>query len=396
MGKSLDENGVLYLWNKIKEKFATKDVATQSANGLLSSIDKTKLDGIATGATKTEKSSTNGNIKINGRETVVYTHPSGTNPHGTTKSDVGLGNVGNFKAVSTVASQGLTDTEKSNARANIGAGTSNFSGNYNDLTNKPTIPTVGNGTITIKQAGISKGTFTMNQSGDTTIELTDSDTTYPLATTDHNGLMSTSDKNALLNATYCLGNITLFNAYTDSDGGHLQVEANVPAGLLETEFLDTVAVQNLINGSLESYVKNTDSGLMTDADKNAVNKIKSGFADINSITTEMSGDGATYSLRVNSVNGGEAVFLDSNSVQSCIDTSLNSYVKKTDVSNVYKYKGSVATVADLPASGNSVGDTYNVSASDMNYSWNGTAWDALGGTFTIEYLTNAEIDNLTK
>lgn len=75
-----------------------------------------------TDATKTEKSNTNGNIKINDTETVVYTHPgSGTNPHGTTKSDVGLGNVGNFKAVSTVASQGLTDTEKSNARANIGA-----------------------------------------------------------------------------------------------------------------------------------------------------------------------------------------------------------------------------------------------------------------------------------
>ena len=130
-----------------------------------------------TDATKTEKSSTNGNIKINGTETTVYTHPgSGTNPHGTTKSDVGLGNVGNFKAVSTVASQGLTDTEKSNARANIGAGTSSFSGNYNDLTNKPTIPTVGNGTITIKQAGTSKGTFTVNQSGDTTIELTDSNT----------------------------------------------------------------------------------------------------------------------------------------------------------------------------------------------------------------------------
>lgn len=57
------------------------------------------------------------------------------------KSDVGLGNVGNFKAVSTVASQNLTDTEKSNARANIGAGTSSFSGNYTDLSNKPTIPT---------------------------------------------------------------------------------------------------------------------------------------------------------------------------------------------------------------------------------------------------------------
>lgn len=57
-----------------------------------------------------------------------------------TASEVGLGNVGNFKAVSTVASQGLSSTEQANARANIGAGTSSFSGSYNDLSNKPTIP----------------------------------------------------------------------------------------------------------------------------------------------------------------------------------------------------------------------------------------------------------------
>ena len=41
-----------------------------------------------------------------------------------------------------------------------------------------TIPTVGNGTITIKQGGTSKGTFTTNQNGNTTIELTDTNTTY--------------------------------------------------------------------------------------------------------------------------------------------------------------------------------------------------------------------------
>lgn len=45
------------------------------------------------------------------------------------------------------------------------------SGDYNDLSNKPTIPTVGNGTITITQGGISKGTFTTNQGGNTTIAL---------------------------------------------------------------------------------------------------------------------------------------------------------------------------------------------------------------------------------
>ena len=42
-------------------------------------------------------------------------------------------------AVKTTA-QTLTDVQKSQARTNIGAGTSSFSGSYNDLTNKPTIP----------------------------------------------------------------------------------------------------------------------------------------------------------------------------------------------------------------------------------------------------------------
>ena len=52
------------------------------------------------------------------------------------------------------------------------------SGSYNDLSDKPTIPSVGNGKITIKQGGITKGTFTVNQSGATGIELDDTDTHY--------------------------------------------------------------------------------------------------------------------------------------------------------------------------------------------------------------------------
>lgn len=36
--------------------------------------------------------------------------------------------------------QSLSETEKQQARQNIGAGTSNFSGSYNDLTDKPTVP----------------------------------------------------------------------------------------------------------------------------------------------------------------------------------------------------------------------------------------------------------------
>lgn len=68
-----------------------------------------------------------------------------------------------------------------------------------------TVPSVGNGTVTIKQAGVSKGTFTMNQSGDTTIELTDNNTTYGVATQSANGLMSSTDKSKLdyTNIAFC-------------------------------------------------------------------------------------------------------------------------------------------------------------------------------------------------
>ena len=88
-------------------------------------------------STKTEGSSQNGYIKINGEETKVYEHPgSGTNPHGTTKTDVGLGNLLNAKQV-TVTEQAYSETEKAQARNNIGAGTSSFSGKYSDLSEIP-------------------------------------------------------------------------------------------------------------------------------------------------------------------------------------------------------------------------------------------------------------------
>lgn len=45
------------------------------------------------------------------------------------------------------------------------------SGSYNDLSNKPTIPTVNNATLTITQDGTTKGTFTANASSDVTINL---------------------------------------------------------------------------------------------------------------------------------------------------------------------------------------------------------------------------------
>lgn len=61
-----------------------------------------------------------------------------------------------------------------------------FSGSYNDLSDKPSI---GNGKVTIKQKGVEKGSFSLNQTGNATIELTDENTTYGIATSTTAGLV---------------------------------------------------------------------------------------------------------------------------------------------------------------------------------------------------------------
>ena len=61
----------------------------------------------------------------------------------------------------------VTDTEKATWNSK-----SSFSGSYTDLTNKPTIPTVNNGTLTIQKNGTKVQTFTANQSTNVTANIT--------------------------------------------------------------------------------------------------------------------------------------------------------------------------------------------------------------------------------
>lgn len=79
---ALDESGNLTDSGKKPADF----VAAETGKRLMTDAEGTKLDGIAEGATKVEKSATNGNVKIGGVETVVYTEPSDV-IHGTVASD---------------------------------------------------------------------------------------------------------------------------------------------------------------------------------------------------------------------------------------------------------------------------------------------------------------------
>lgn len=121
-----------------------------------------KLDGIAAGANKYSHPATHAASMITGLATVAtsgkysdlsgapakvsdltndagYTTATGhTHSQYNTNADV-IDRINN-KAVLYDGAQTLTDAQKTQARANIGAGTSSFSGSYNDLTSKPTIP----------------------------------------------------------------------------------------------------------------------------------------------------------------------------------------------------------------------------------------------------------------
>lgn len=81
---------------------------------------------------------------VNGKTGAVVLNASDVNalPNTTTYVSTVDGSSGavTTNAVKTTA-QALSDAQKTQARTNIGAGTSSFSGDYGDLSNKPTIPT---------------------------------------------------------------------------------------------------------------------------------------------------------------------------------------------------------------------------------------------------------------
>ena len=92
--------------------------------------------------------------------------------------------------------------------------------------------------------------------------------------------------------------------------------------------------------------------------------------------------------------GNDSGFQTASQVSSAIAAALASAVT---------YRGTVATYAELPSTGQSTGDMWNVSADGMNYVWSGSAWDAQAPTVDLSGLvedsdvtivTNAQINAL--
>ncbi len=134
-------------------------------------------------------------------------------------------------------------------------------------------------------------------------------------------------------------------------------------------------------------------GLMTSADFSKLSGIEAD-ADVNVIES-VKVNNTALSVTGKSVNIDLSGYAKTASIEG-------TYAKKTDISGVYKYKGTKESYSALPTTGNVTGDVWNITAADEthdikagdNVAWDGTKWDNLSGVFVVPGITNSDIDGL--
>lgn len=320
------------------------NLATETENGLLSAEGFKKLAAIAEGATKVEKSDVNGNILVNGIETKVYTHTTGAEA-----ATAGL-------YVITTDAEGHVKTVRAATKADItGLGIPGQDTTYEDATQA--VHGLMSTDDKIKLDGVTAGaTKVANSSTNGNIQINDLEVqVYKHAT----------------HTAYASG---LYKVTVDEEGHVTAVVAVTKADLVELGLPAQDTTYGLATGETD--------GLMSAAD----------FSKLQGIA-----DGAQVNVLEGVNVNGEALPINGKKV----NIDLSDYAKKSDITAVYKYKGSVATYAELPASP-TTGDVYNVEAADEaagilagdNVAWNGEAWDRLAGNFVMEAIPNSEIDKL--
>ena len=182
---------------------------------------------------------------------------------------------------------------------------------------------------------------------------------------------------------------------------------------------------NEIKNVVIDKVSSDPSGVEGQIIYNTTQKVLKYFHDSAWVTLAQGGDLSGYQLRTEKGQANGYAGLDDNSkvpiAQLPVGNAANSLVQLAaqltsgqviqfngtgfvgrDMSGIYTYKGTKATYAELPQSGQTVGDVWNVEQAyqnhpaGTNWAWTGTAWDALGGSIDLSgYQTKANmIDNL--
>lgn len=141
----------------------------------------------------------------------------------------------------------------------------------------------------------------------------------------------------------------------------------------------------------------------------AVETINTSITSINGEITTIKGDITSIESDITELQGslGSAEG-DITAVTNALDAHKADYdnphkvtAAQLGLATVYKYKGSVATYADLPTTGQKVGDVWNVETADTdhgikagdNVAWDGAQWDILGGNHDLSGYAQLNLAN---
>lgn len=141
----------------------------------------------------------------------------------------------------------------------------------------------------------------------------------------------------------------------------------------------------------------------------AVETINNNITSINGEITTIKGDITSIEGDITELQGslGDAEG-DITAVTNALDVHKADYknphkvtAAQLGLATVYKYKGSVETYADLPTTGQKVGDVWNVETADPdhgikagdNVAWDGAQWDILGGNHDLSGYAQLNLAN---
>ena len=322
------------------------ELASSTAQGLMSAEMFVKVEGLAEGATKTEESANNGKLVINGEEVSVYIHPTG-------------------QELASGLYKFATDAEGH----------------------------IQSATAVTKADLVALG-------------LPAQDTTYGEATQAQAGLMSAADKVKLdavkegatkVEASSVNGNVKIdgqevnvyeHEAFTEHAANLYKITVNAEghvAAASAVQKADIVALGIPAQDTTYELATADKEGLQSAAHFTKVEGIEAG-AQVNKLESV-------------SVNGSALTITNKG-----VNIDLSNYVTKGDVASAVEYQGSVATFADLPTDAEK-GDMYNVvaawkgtdgvdHAAGTNVVFNGSSWDAMATMIVMNAIANADIDAL--
>lgn len=268
------------------------------------------------------------------------------------------------------------------------------------IKNKPTIPTVNNGTLTIQKNGTNVATFTANQSGNSTANLI-----IPTSASDVSALPDTTKYGASLSLTMNTTTYVLTAQLKDQSGNNLgtaqtidlPLESVVVSGSYDKSTKKVVLT--LKDGSTVDFsVADLVSGLVPDSRK-INNKSLSSDITLNASDVGALADTTTYVKSVNGSSGDITNIATTNSSQSLykknfnqvtinVGTSSTASSTATKVVTLSNFELKEGTIIDVEFTYGSYYDNGATTGLELSLNVNST-----GAKKIINYISSGAVSN---